>query len=65
MTHLSRVFAKMGFLERVRVLDWVQPSLRDGARFYLPDPALKRRAIVGSSLRDVGSFESAKNLGSF
>ena len=35
---------------------WVQPSLRDGVRLYLPDPALKRRAIVGSSLRDLVAF---------
>jgi hypothetical protein len=34
----------------------VQSSLRDGVRFYLPDPALKRRATVGASRRDLGSF---------
>ena len=53
---IFRVLCERLDSEPVALWIWVQPSLRDGVRLYLPDPALKRRAIVGSSLRDLVAF---------
>ena len=56
MLQLTRFLRKVGFRGPGSLGTSVQSFLpgRDSVRFYFPDPALKRRAIVGASPAGLG-----------